>query len=174
VKNNRDLVVTVAAVAAGLLAGGAALVGLGFFLTLAGTALTGLATAVTFVGAVIGAVLSPVGLLTAAVAYGVAKWLEYSETGKQAWQSLVDAVMPIIETLRATLGGVIDSLMEGDFAGAGEFAMMGLKLAFFEGLDAIHGAFGNTVGVGSARNCLSERNFHVPRSLDELRRIIRV
>lgn len=96
------------------------------------------------IGTALGAVLTPVGLLTAAVVAGGAAWLKFSDSGRAAWAGLRDAILPIFETLKGTFAGVKDALMAGEFRLAGGIAMAGLKLAVLQGLGSLEESFGGT------------------------------
>ncbi len=136
-KNNRGLILAVAAI-------GAALVVAGTAVTTFGVALFGAGMVLTFLGSAVGVLLSPIGLIVAAVAAGAVAWVKYSESGKRAFASLKAAVMPIIETLKTAFGGINDALASGDWKLAGKIAMAGLKVAFLQGLAAIQTAFPKT------------------------------
>ena len=136
-KNNRGMLLAVAAI-------GTVLVVAGTFVTAFGVAIWGAGVALTALGSVVGVLLSPIGLITAAVVGGIVAWVRYSESGKRAWASLKAAAMPIIETLKTAFGGIKDALKSGDWSLAGKIAMAALKLAFFQGLSAIQAAFPKT------------------------------
>jgi hypothetical protein len=134
VQQNRGLLQIIAAVGSSLLVAGAAVTALGAALFAGGIILTTL-------GAALGTVLSPIGLLVAGLVAGVAAWFRFSDSGRTAWRKLVAGVLPIVETLKQTLGGVTDAVQAGQWALAGKVAIAGLKLAFFQGLSAIEQAF---------------------------------
>jgi len=95
------------------------------------------------IGSAVAAVASPVGLLAAGVVAGAVAWVKFSESGRAAWQGLVTAVLPIVETLKGTFGAVKDAITAGEWAMAGKLAIAGLKLAVFQGLSEIEKAFPN-------------------------------
>jgi hypothetical protein len=95
------------------------------------------------IGSAVAAVASPVGLLVAGVVAGAVAWVKFSESGRAAWQGLVTAVLPIVETLKGTFGAVKDAIAAGDWGMAGKLAIAGLKLAVFQGLSEIEKAFPN-------------------------------
>jgi hypothetical protein len=95
------------------------------------------------IGAAVAAVASPVGLLAAGVVAGAVAWTKFSESGRAAWQGLVTAVLPIVETLKGTFGAVKDAIAAGDWGAAAKLAIAGLKLAVFQGLGEIEKAFPN-------------------------------
>lgn len=130
VKLNRPLVVTIAKVAAVVTAAGGALMGIGGVLAATGLAMSGLAT-------VIGAVLSPLGLLTAAIAAGTAALFTFTDAGRWLTDTFAADFGSAFETIKQTITGVTDALKAGEFQLAGEIAMTGLKLAFFEATKSI-------------------------------------
>jgi len=95
------------------------------------------------IGSAVAAVASPVGLLAAGVVAGAVAWVKFSESGRAAWQGLVTAVLPIVETLKGTFGAVKDAIAAGEWGMAGKLAIAGLKLAVFQGLGEIEKAFPN-------------------------------
>ncbi|MCK4602639.1 MAG: phage tail tape measure protein, partial [Phycisphaerae bacterium] len=140
IKANKGLIVGLAATAVGVTLLGVGLMMLGVSAFLASVGLGALAT-------IVAAISSPLGFLAAVVVGGTVAWMRYSESGKRAWASLKAAVLPIIETLKATIGGVKDALMAGDWGLAGKIAITGLKLAILQGLGAIQQAFPETFGT---------------------------
>jgi hypothetical protein len=161
---NKALIVTAAKVGATLMIVGGAIVGIGTVfvgvgaaLGLISTAIAGFATAIgavisvgALVGTVLGAILSPVGLLVVALGAAVFAWARFTESGRTAVSTLVSSVTGLFTGLRQTvtdtMGGIVEAVRAGDLALAGQIAMVGLKLVFAQGLEAIHGLFGETIG----------------------------
>lgn len=139
-RNNRTLIITVAAVGTSLLA-------LGGVLSTAGFALMGIGAAISFVASAVGVLLSPVGLLTAAVVAGTAAFIRYTDIGQRLWRGLIDSVMPMVETFKTAIGGIADALKGGDIQLAGEILMVGLELAVRQGVEQLKSIFGETFGV---------------------------
>lgn len=137
VKANRPLVVTIASVAVGVLAAGTALMAVGGIVAAAGAAIGGLVTVLSAVGAAIGVVLSPVGLLVAGIAAGTAAFITFTETGNWLANSIMGDFGTAFDTIKQLVTGVTDALKSGDIALAGEIAMSGVKLAFFEATKSI-------------------------------------
>ena len=132
VRDNRELVVTVAAVAAGIAGAGVVLVGLGGTITVLGMALSGIAT-------LFGAILSPIGLLIAGVAAGTAAFVQFTETGSWLADTLMGDFGVAFDTVKQTIGGITDALAAGDIGLAAEIAMTGFKTAFFEATKSVRG-----------------------------------
>ena len=112
VKNNQQMVVDLAKTTALVIAGGLALAGLG--------------AAITMVGGIIGAVLSPLGLLAAGIAALVIQSPELSA----AFMTTFGEVKSIASE---TMTGIYDAISGGDLGGAMDIAMEGLKAAWLRG-----------------------------------------
>jgi hypothetical protein len=132
VRDNRELVVTVAAVAAGIAGAGVVLVGLGGTITVLGMALSGIAT-------LFGAILSPIGLLIGGVALATAAFVQFTETGSWLADTLMGDFGVAFDTVKQTIGGITDALAAGEIGLAANIAMAGVKTAFFEATKSIRG-----------------------------------
>ena len=162
---NKGLIVTVAKIGVILSAVGAAVLAIGTGFIAAGLAISGVmsvaaafsasialvGTLLSAAGAAIAVVLSPVGLLVAALVGGAIAWAKFTNSGQAAVGTLVGSVTTLFGNLsRAvtdTFGGIIEAIRGGDLALAGQIAMVGLRLAVTMGLEAIHGLFGETIGT---------------------------
>lgn len=136
--------VKTAVVALGVVSGvavvtGTALSGIGF-------ALSGAATIMATIGTAIGFALSPLGLLTIALGAGVTAWAMYTDSGQKAVAAFQTGFSGILETAKTTIGGIGDALMAGDLETAGEIALLGLKIAARQGLEALGDVFGGYAG----------------------------
>jgi hypothetical protein len=161
---NKPLIVTIAKVGATLLAVGTAItalgslfVGAGLVLGAVSAAMSGFAAAIGAVislggiaASVIGMLLTPVGLITVALVAGAVAWVKFTDSGKNAVATLVGSVTGLFGQLRQTvtdtMGGIVTAIQAGDLALAGRIAMVGLRLVFMQGLDAINGLFGEAIG----------------------------
>jgi len=148
IKRNRQLVVTAAKIAIGVVAVGSALIALGLLLALVGAAFGGLATIVAGVGTVlglvtaaVGALLSPIGLLVAALAGGVVAFFRFSSAGQAALDFLRERFGALAGIVTRTLGGIRDALAAGDIGLAARVLWAGLKLTFLEGTKEIRETF---------------------------------
>lgn len=157
VTENKALIVTAVKVGAVLTIAGAAIVAIGNVFIGAGMAISGLlATMSLFGGAIViitsllAVVLSPVGLLVAALIAGAYAWARFTNSGREAVTGLVSIVTGtfggMLTTVTDTMGGIMDAIRAGDLALAGQIALAGLKLVFAQGLDAITNLFGETIG----------------------------
>ncbi|MGP1272734.1 MAG: hypothetical protein ACTS22_05330 [Phycisphaerales bacterium] len=134
VKQNKAVVVSAAKIAAGVLLAGLALVGIGLAITIVAAGFGGLATAVTAAGAVLGAILSPIGLVVAAVVgLGVAI-VRYTDAGGQALSWLMERFGELRAFVGRVAGGIGDALAVGDIALAAEVLWLGLKVAWERGV----------------------------------------
>ncbi len=134
VKQNKAVVVSAATIAAGVLLAGLALVGIGLAITIVAAGFGGLATAVTAAGAVLGAILSPIGLVVAAmVGLGVAI-VRYTDAGGQALSWLMERFGELRAFVGRVAGGIGDALAAGDIALAAEVLWLGLKVAWERGV----------------------------------------
>ncbi|MEW4530203.1 hypothetical protein [Maioricimonas sp. JC845] len=133
IRNNRGLVTTVAAVAAGLVLAGGMLIGAGVAFTAAGMAAGAVATVLTTLGAIIGGLLSPVGLLTSAVAALGAWFLTSSSAGMQAIALLRGTFGPLVDEALAAFGAIRNALASGDFSAAANVLWSTLRLWWIRG-----------------------------------------
>ncbi|TVQ33877.1 MAG: phage tail tape measure protein [Phycisphaeraceae bacterium] len=148
IRQNRQLIVTAAKIAVGVVAVGAALLALGVAITLIGAAFGGLATIVSavggafgLVGAVLGALLSPIGLVVAAVVGAGVAFLRFGGSGSAALEFLRDRFASLGAVVGRTLGGIRDALAAGDLALAARVLWNGLRLVFLEGTREIRETF---------------------------------
>lgn len=120
VKNNQQMVVDLAKTTALVIAGGVALAGLG--------------AAIAMVGGIIGAVLSPLGLMAAGIAALVIQSPELSA----AFMTTFGEVKSIASE---TMTGIYDAISGGDLGGAMDIAMTGLMAAWLEGTGKLQTSF---------------------------------
>jgi hypothetical protein len=118
VRNNREMVVTVAAVAAGVVAVGAVITGLGGAVAAAGFALSGLASIMGVVGTIAAAIASPIGLVVAGIAAAGAAFASVSGvTSYFAYQ---------LGTVWTAVKGIAVALMSGEFGKAWDMAKLAM------------------------------------------------
>lgn len=157
VVENKSLIVTAAKVGAVLMVAGASIVAIGSTFIGAGMAISGLLSVMSLFGGAIGiitsllaVVLSPVGLIVAALVAGAYAWARFSESGRASVSSLVSIMTAafggIATTVHDTFGGIFDAIKAGDLSLAGQIAMIGLKLVFAQGLESITKLFGDGIG----------------------------
>lgn len=148
VRNNRQMVVTIAAVAAGLTIAGTAIVGLGGAITLLGMALGGIATGIAAVGAVIGAILSPIGLVVTGLAAAGVAFFKFTSAGQQLAAWIGEQFRGLLDEVRGVIGGISDALAAGDMTLAAHIAWAGVQLAFYTARDAIFAGFEDLKSAG--------------------------
>ena len=122
VKNNRPLIITVAAIGAAVFAAGAGITALGVAASVASIALGGILAIAT-------AVLSPVGLLISSVT-ALAGWFLTSTT---QGQKLIGFFGELGGIVGDTVGGIVAALTAGDMEAATEILWAGLKLLWLQG-----------------------------------------
>lgn len=145
IKENTGLVKIVAAVGVALVAVGGIITAVGGALIAAGFAASGLSVVVGMLGSLFAAIVSPIGLVTAAVLGGIVAWAKFTDSGKYAVDTLKAAFGEFLTLAQDVIGGIVDALGAGDIALAGEIAMLGLQLVFMEGLAALQSLFGDTM-----------------------------
>ena len=141
IKQNKDLVVTIFKVAAGILAGGLALMALGYAITTVGTILgalaaiiAGVGTALGVLGSIIAWLVSPIGLAVAAVAALGAYLIYVSGAGGQALSWLGDRFGELSDFASESFQGISDALMAGDIALAAKILWLSLKVLWQKGV----------------------------------------
>lgn len=138
IKANRAVVVAAAKVAAIVALVGLTLIAAGLGISVLAAALGGLATLVTASGAAMGTLLSPIGLVVAAVVgLGVAI-VRYTSLGGQAVGWLMDRFGELQAFVGRVAGGIADALAAGDLALAAEVLWLGLKVAWQRGASELN------------------------------------
>lgn len=141
VRNNQQLIVTVFKVLVGIVALGAAIMGLGVLVYGTGAAFGIAASLITGVGAVLGtigtviaALLSPIGLVSVAIV-GLAGYLLYaSGLGAQALQWLGDEFQALKADALTAWQGIGDALAAGDLSLAAKILWLTLKMEWQKGV----------------------------------------
>jgi hypothetical protein len=144
IRENRGLVVAIAAVAIAAVAGGASLLAIAGGAVVASAAITAFGTIATTVGAVVGAVWSPVTLIVLGVAAAVgvvtaafAVLAVNSGVAGDAIAYLKSVFGGITELATKTFGGIANALAGGNVQLAVKIFWAGLKVAFLAGLQEI-------------------------------------
>jgi hypothetical protein len=150
IKQNRGLIVTVSTVATGVVAVGAAIVGIGYLISGVGAVFGMLATAITTFGAVtsgvfaaaagaIGFILSPIGLVAAAVIGLGAYFLSTSGVIERATAFLSDSFGTLASDFKVAFDAMKAALGAGDFGAAAKVLWSLLKLEWVRGLNYVNG-----------------------------------
>jgi hypothetical protein len=145
IKQNKALVVTALKVTAAIVAGGIALVALGWLISGVAAAVGGLASVVAGIGAALGvvgsavaAILSPMGLVISAAVALAGTLLVATEAGAEALAWLGDRFRALKDTVFKVIGGISDALAAGDIGLAAKILWLSLKLAWQEGVAALN------------------------------------
>jgi hypothetical protein len=162
IRENQQVVRTVARIGAIIAAVGVAVTGIGVAIFGVGTvfgavatiattvsgAIGGIITAVSALGVLIGPLLSPLGLILLAVgaigtalAVSLARWTKFTDTAKAALGEVVRVIQPYVDVVRTTIGGIVDALMSGQIGAAARIAILGMRVAFEMGRLAIVGGW---------------------------------
>jgi hypothetical protein len=141
IKENKGLVLTLLKVAAGILAGGLALMALGYAITTVGAIMgalagiiAGVGTAISVLGSIIAALVLPIGLAVAAIAALGAYLIYVSGAGGQALQWLGDRFAELSDFASESFQGISDALMAGDIALAAKILWLSLKVLWQKGV----------------------------------------
>lgn len=145
IKENRQLIATVFKVAIGVAAAGAALFVLGTLISGVGSAFgllaslaVGFGTALGVIGTVLGALLSPVGAVTAGIVALGAYLLYVSGAGSAALDWLGRQFAALQADALGAFQGISDALAAGDLALAAKILWLTLKLQWQKGINALN------------------------------------
>lgn len=133
VKTNRGLIVSVFKIVGLVIAAGAGLAVLGTVISMVGGLLGVLATAVSALGALLGFLLSPIGLVVAAVAGLGAYLLFATETGAKWLGWLGDSFGALKEDASKSFDGIKRAMKAGDIGLAAELLWLTLKKWWVKG-----------------------------------------
>jgi len=133
IKQNSGLVVTIAKVAAVIAIAGAVFVALGTAISGLGFVLGGIASGITLLGTIFGAILSPVGLVTAAIVGLGAVLLTTTEAGGQVLAWLSEKFGLLKDTAITAFQGIAAALSAGDIRQAGEILWAALNVLWTAG-----------------------------------------
>ncbi len=165
IQQNKAVIVTVAKVGLALTAAGGALIAVGTAFVGAGAVIGAVLSAMSafaaaggiamsvlgVVGSTLAAVISPMGLLVGALIGGAYAWGKFTESGKavvSGFTSFIGETFGAISTtVKETLGGIVAAIQGGDLTLAGQIAMVGMRLVFMQGLEAVHKLFGESWGA---------------------------
>lgn len=132
VRNNRQLVVTVAAAAAALVGIGSGLIAVGATISAIGVALGGLATAIALV-------LSPIGLVVAGLAGLAAAVYHYTDFAGQAIDWLDKRFGTLVDTVRDSIDAISAAFETGDFSKVWEITIDTMEMIFLDLTNGIRG-----------------------------------
>jgi hypothetical protein len=144
VKENRGLILSIAKAAAVVAGIGAAIATAGMAIAAIGAMFTGAAAILgTFVGAITAVasgfafLLSPVGLVLAALAGAAYVWATFTDSGQSAVSSVMGWLGEMKDFALETWGGISDAFAAGDLTLAAEIAWLSLKVIWTEGVNSL-------------------------------------
>jgi hypothetical protein len=145
IRQHQELVVLTLKVGAAITAAGAATIGLGFAFTGMAKALDLVIAPIRMAGmltgllsAVMSALVSPLGLVAAAVAGLGAAVLIYTDAGAKALAWLGNTFKWLRDTVGAVMQAIVDSLAAGDIAAAADVLWAALRLAWVAGTNKLN------------------------------------
>jgi hypothetical protein len=145
VRENRQLVVWIAAVAAGLIAAGTVLVGFGGFLMAGAAAIGAVISVAGTMVSLFTAILSPVGLLIAGVVGLGAAFFYFTAIGQDTITWFWTEFQKLTQIVTDTVGGIYTALTAGNLGLAAEIAFTGVKLAIATVMESVLGLFGSSI-----------------------------
>ena len=137
IEANRGLVPIIAAVAAGVVAAGAALVVLSFTIVGIVATFSALATIAGVVVGAISAIASPIGLLITALAAAGGAILTFSGAAGDAIEFLGDTFGDLLDDAGTALDGIRAALSSGNIEQAAEILWLGLRTVWARGTAAL-------------------------------------
>ncbi|GIW55566.1 MAG: hypothetical protein KatS3mg082_1970 [Nitrospiraceae bacterium] len=150
IDENREVITIIAAVVAGIVGVGVALMVLGPIISAVSTAIglvtfaiPAATTAVSLLGAAIGFLLSPIGLVVAVIGGIAAAVLFATDEGNMALESLGQGFEQLLGTAGTAWQGIQDAITAGDLAGAMEVAWLGIQVVWEAGIAALSKAWRN-------------------------------
>ncbi len=167
VRKNQEVIRTVGKIGLVLVVAGGAISAIGTAFVVAGAVIGGISTTITAVAGAFGLlfttlapVLAPLVAVGAAVVGLTIGFRAFGDVAFRAIGRVGEAFRPVLQTVQDTIAGVVNALKAGDVELAGRIAIIGLRLAFMEGLDAINSLVGGTFGklVASIGGKLAEGN----------------
>ncbi len=145
ISQNRELIVTVAAVGAGLTAAGTVIVSVGGAAIAASMAIGGLVSIGTALAGVFGAILSPLGLVVAGIAGATVAFLHLTTTGQAIVNWFGTNFGTLLQVVQNTVGGIFNAIQNGRLDVAAQIAFTGIKLAVATVMESVLGIFGLSI-----------------------------
>jgi hypothetical protein len=141
IKENRGLVISFAKLGAGIATsaavGGVALLVLGKAFSVIGAGVSVAGAGFKVLGTLAGAMLTPMGLVTAALVAGTGAFLYFSGYGAKALQFISDRFTGLKSDAINAFHGIADALRAGEIELAGQIVVATLKLGWLEFKDFI-------------------------------------
>jgi len=134
VKNNHALVVGITAGLAALAVFGGAMLTASVAAIGLSMAISGVVVMVKILVAIVGAILSPIGLLVALVLAAGGAFLYFSGVGGQVVDFLQGKLGALLEWGKLVFGGIYDAIATGDWDTAGKILWTSLRIAWLTGV----------------------------------------
>ncbi|MDZ4685531.1 MAG: hypothetical protein SH850_10750 [Planctomycetaceae bacterium] len=162
VKENKQLIITIVKITAGVVAAGAAIfvagaaiVALGAvagsIITLVTSTVAAMTAAWAVLTATVGFLMTPLGAVFAAVVAGGAAFLYFSGAGSKAFGMITDAAKGLAADFSKAWGGIVDAVMAGDLEAAANIVWLGVQLQFQKVVTALKEAWlGLSMGMMTA------------------------
>lgn len=152
-KNNRELIATVAkivgivaAAGAGLITLGVAAAALNAIIGLGITLWTGIGAAIGLVGTLIGALMSPIGLVIAGIAALSAFFIDWGGVASDTLTKAGDEFHGFKERAISAWGGIRDAIAAGDLKLAFKIVVLALKAEWLRIVNAIKAKWNEWIG----------------------------
>lgn len=133
-RQNDGIILTIAGVAAGVFAGGAAIAGMGIVISALATGIGAVVTVGSGLVAVLGFLMSPIGIITAGIGGLIAMTWDWSA----GWGTLVDS-------LGESLGTAVSLIQNGEISLAMELLWAQVELLWTQGVRAVVSQIGEFV-----------------------------
>ncbi len=133
-ENNRELLATIFKVGVGITVAGAAILAIGSAIAGAGAIIGALGSGLALIGTVAAAIASPLGLAVAAIAALGAAAVQYTESGRAAFESVRNAVAGFATRMVESFQAVSDALAAGDIALAVQVLWLTIQAEFSRGV----------------------------------------
>jgi hypothetical protein len=134
IEGKGHILVAAAAIGTALVVAGAAVTAFGAVLWGAGVALTAL-------GTVVGVLLSPLGLITAAVVGAGVAFFNWAKSGQAAYNYLSSTFGKLLSWFQEVFGAITDAIGGGDMQLAAEVMWAGIKVAWTKGMQWVRKAW---------------------------------
>ena len=137
IKDNRELVRTVAKVAIVVGTLGGALVATGLWIHMLGLAVGGFAKVLGVLMAAVGLLFNPLTWIVGIIGAGVVVFLKFTEVGRATADVLMEKFGAMGAFFQTTLGAIYNALLSGDLAAAGDVAMAALNVVWAKSLELL-------------------------------------
>ncbi len=145
ISENRGLIVAIAGIGAGLVAGGSVLMVFSTAAIAAGMAIGSIVSIAGALVGVLGAILSPLGLVVAGVTAATVAFFTMTDAGRSAVKIFSAGFMSVLGTVQEIVSGMFNAIKGGNFALAGKIAFTGFRLVLAESMQSVAEMFGGSL-----------------------------